>query len=212
MKMACVQKQTVPVFEWGILMKHLSSHTQIAGLPSSRSDLHHYVLLDGVKMEPVLTWIYQSINNPEWYSLYKTTRYHDVMDISPCLVKVPLDSRIAEYFENELGPQGKAIWLSSALDLDALGESLSQLLWVMTTKGQYLHFRFYDPLTLSRLIPILQTEDYASLYKGIENMVWFDLKQGVWKKYSTDCTSKSMKHFGRVQFKPEWVDALVSID
>jgi len=193
-------------------MEYLANHTQIAGLPSSRSELHHYVLLDGVKMEPVLTWVYQSINNPEWYPLYKNTRYHDVIDISPCLVKVQADSSIAEHFESELGRQGKAIWLSSTLDLDVLGESLSQLLWVMTDSGQHLHFRFYDPITLSRLIPSLHSEEYAALYNGVENIIWFDAKRDAWKKLTVPYSSKDTNHSGRVPFKTEWVDAVVSAD
>ncbi len=193
-------------------MEHLSSHNQLSELmafPHTR--LHHYLLLDGVKMEPVLQWVYRSIDNPEWYPLYKNTRYDDVIDISPCLVKIPEDSDIADKFEHELGLQGKAILLSSSFDIEVLGASLSQLLWVMTESGQYLHFRFYDPITLSRLMPSLHTEEYVALYKGIEKMIWFDAKQSTWKKRSVPYSSKDVCHPGRVPFKAEWVDALVSV-
>jgi len=193
-------------------MEHLASHTQITRLPSSRNDLHHYLLLDGVKMEPVLKWVYQFVNNPEWYPLYKNTRYHDVIDISPCLVKIPTDSDIANQFDNELGPQGKAIFLSSSLDIDALGISLSKLLWITTDNGQYLHFRFYDPLTLSRLIPSLQIEECAKLYSGIGNIVWFDVKQDTWQMLTISHSSKGTDRLGGVTFKPEWIDAIVSTD
>jgi len=194
-------------------MEHLTSHNQLSELTAfPQTGLHHYLLLDGVKMEPVLQWIYQCIDNPEWYPLYKNTRYDDVLDISPCLVKIPEDSDITDKFEYELGLQGKAILLSSSFDIEVLGGSLSQLLWVMTDSGQYLHFRFYDPITLSRLMPSLQSEETSALYKGIEHMIWFDAKQRTWKKRSAPSSRKDICHSGCVQFKAEWVDALVATD
>ena len=192
-------------------MEHLSSHSQLSELTAfSHSGLHHYLLLDGVKMEPVLQWVYQSIDNPEWYPLYKNTRYDDVIDISPCLVKIPAGSDIADKFEHELGLQGKAILLISSLDIEVLGTSLSQLLWVMTESGQYLHFRFYDPITLSRLLPALQAEEQASLYKGIENVVWYDADQCLWYMLTLPNTHKEATHLGPVRFKAEWINVIIS--
>lgn len=191
-------------------MNNLASNTKMTGLPSPRTDSYHYLLLDGVKMEPVLKWVYQFIDNPECYPLYKNTRYHDVIDISPCLVKIPTDSDVLEQFENDLGPQGKAIWISSSLDIETLGESLSQLLWITTESGQYLHFRFYDPVTLSRLIPALHTEEQASLYKGIENIVWYDTKLRMWHMLTLPNTHKEATYLGPVRFNAEWISAIVS--
>ena len=212
--MACVQKQVAPVFEGEEMkeapMNNLSSHAQMTELASPRNGLHHYLLLDGVKMEPVLKWVYQLIDNPECYPIYKNTRYHDVIDISPYLVKVPTDSDVMEQFENDLGPQGKGIWISSFLDIEALGASFSQLLWITTESGQYLHFRFYDPITLSRLMPVLQAEEQASLYKGIENIVWYETKPCLWHMLTLTNTHKDATHLGPVRFKTEWINAIVS--
>ncbi len=192
-------------------MEYLTSHRQLSELTAfSNTGLHHYLLLDGVKMEPVLQWIYQFIDNPEWYPLYKNTRYEDVIDISPCLVKIDTGSGVIEPFENDLGPQGRAIWVSSFLDVEALGASLSQLLWITTESGQYLHFRFYDPITLSRLIPALHAEEQASLYKGVENIVWYDAKPCLWNMLTLPSTHKEVTHLGAVRFKTEWISAIVS--
>ncbi len=192
-------------------MSALISHHQLTGLGLSPTDAFDYLLIDGVKMEPVLNWVYQNIENPEWYPLYKNTRYNDVIDLSPCLVRVPADSDITYQFEHELGPQGVAIWLRSYQAVDVLGAHLSRLLWITTEEGQYLHYRFYDPASLSKLTPELTSEESAKLYHGVERITWFDAAQGLWKQMSVPQKEPQSSPSAGVVFKPEWISATLKV-
>ena len=54
-------------------MSSLKSDSQLSALSLSETGGFDYLLIDGVKIEPVLKWVYQQIDNPEWYPLYKDT-------------------------------------------------------------------------------------------------------------------------------------------
>lgn len=191
-------------------MSLLKSDPQLAELGLSETDAFDYLLLDGVKMEPVLKWVYQHIDNPEWYPLYKDTRYQDVIDLSPCLVKVPIDSDIPYLFESDLGPKGSAIWLRSPYELELLGSTLSRLLWITTEDGRYLHYRFYDPTSLSRFVPALTPDESAELYPGIECITWFNAQQQTWQKLTLPETKAPLPQSSGVIFKPQWLDVILT--
>lgn len=191
-------------------MSSLKSDLQLATHVLSETDAFDYLLIDGVKMEPVLQWVYQHIDNPEWYPLYKNTRYQDVLDISPCLVKVSIESDILHLFESELGPKGAAIWLRSPYELEVLGSTLSRLLWITTEDGRYLHYRFYDPTSLSRLMPALTSDECAELYRGTESITWFNAQQQSWQKMTLPKTEAPLPQPSDLVFKPQWLDALLT--
>ncbi len=135
-----------------------------------------------------------------------------MIDLSPCLVKIPPDSDVADQFENELGPKGKAICISSFLGVEALGLHLSRLLWIMASDGRYLHYRFYDPVSLSRLMPELTADDCARLYKGVESIVWFNAKQGEWQKLTISHSDGNATEHAVCVFKREWINAITTAD
>lgn len=193
-------------------MSSLKSDPQLAALGLPETDAFEYLLIDGVKMEPVLKWVYQHIDNPEWYPLYKHTRYQDVIDISPCLVKVSIDSDIPYLFESELGPKGSAIWVRSPYEIEVLGSILGRLLWITTEGGRYLHYRFYDPTSLSRLMPVLTSDERAELYRGTESITWFNAQQQIWQKMTQSITEAPMPKSSNVVFKPQWLEAILMVN
>ncbi|WP_250656681.1 DUF4123 domain-containing protein [Alkalimarinus coralli] len=198
-------------------MSQLIQNQNLSELCLSQTDALNYLLIDGVKMEPVLKWVYQHIENPEWYPLYKNTRYQDVIDLSPCLVKVPPDSDIANQFDSKLGSEGEAIWLQSSNNIETLGPHLSRLLWITTEDGRYLHYRFYDPASLSRLAPALTPEESAKLYNGVESIIWFNAQQRIWQKLAMPHSDIPLTHSGAtltpsvgIMFKSKWMDATLA--
>jgi len=192
-------------------MSSLKSDSQLSALSLSETGGFDYLLIDGVKIEPVLKWVYQQIDNPEWYPLYKDTRYQDVIDLSPCLVKVPIGSDIPHLFESELGPKGSAIWLRSNHQVEVLGALLSRLLWITTEDGRYLHYRFYDPISLSRLIPALTPDESAQLYHGIESITWFNAQHQAWQKLILSASEALLSQSSGAVFKQQWLDAILTV-
>ncbi len=188
-------------------MDCLQTHRNRSDLKRLYAGANHYLLVDGVKMEPVQQWIYQTFDNPDWYPLYKNTRYQDVVDLSPCLVQIPSDASIDHQFQQTLGPQGCAISIRSWLETEALGARLSRLLWVYTERGQYLHYRFYDPLSLSRLVPELEPEARFNLFGEIEEIEWFNTEQQMWQLLTLPPTANDSCDAVPV-FKNEWVAAI----
>ncbi|MBA2778002.1 DUF4123 domain-containing protein [Billgrantia kenyensis] len=103
------------------------------GTPPSRMALgerKHYLLLDGIKLEPLEQWLYQHLDAPLYEPIYLHTPLAECRQISPCLVALEPGSPVWEAFLERGILEGWGWLFTTEASLEEAAEHLRWLLFV----------------------------------------------------------------------------------
>ena len=140
-----------------------------------------YLLLDGVSVPDLLPQLRR------WgratYCLYLNTRWHELSDISPCLVALegradPLLDWFAEHASLESG-----YLLFSAANVQTLLEHWRQLLSVEQAEGVAIMPRIADPAVMHQLLCLAEQGNSARWFGPVAHVCLPDGVEGVWHQH-----------------------------
>lgn len=145
------------------------------GLPpssiTSQPGLSHYLLLDGVTLQPLERWLYEHIASPHYEPLYLGTPLHECRSLSPCLVQLAPDAPLWQTFITTGAKQGWGWAFSSSASFDDI---LQYLRWLLFVEHPYKGTQilcFSQPAVMHGL---MEAEPYPerSLLMGAMQQVW----------------------------------------
>lgn len=128
--------------------------SQIEQLPQQR---FIYLLIDGAAIK-ALPLIYTQNQQPEFEVLYHSTKFQEMLDISPVIVRFDNNIELQKLY-NEW--QNHAIAFTSTADLRTTANHLRSLILCRMPNTQPAFFRFY---AANWLYPLLINMDEADLY------------------------------------------------
>lgn len=141
-----------------------------------------YLLLDGVSVSNLAQRLHRW-NNPT-YCLYQGTRWHELSDISPCLISLDgkHDSLLAYYQENAALEWGYLLF--SATDATTLCSHWRRLLTVEHPGGIEVMPRFADPAVIHPLLVLAQQAQSSRWFGPVEQMCLPDSLQATWHQHA----------------------------
>lgn len=138
-----------------------------------------FLLLDGVSLREMPRKLYQWSENPRFIQLYGDTRWHEVRELSPCLIQLEgrNDPILHNYLEN--AGQEWGYLLFSADDLLTVAEHLRSLLTVRVPPEEEMLLRLADPAVAHCLMASGKTR----LFGPIRQLCIPDALDGVWRQH-----------------------------
>lgn len=127
---------------------------------------HIWAIIDAIKRPDIA--ILLDIFETEHCCLWKGKSAENYSYYAPYLVKLNLEHPFTNWlFDNSIGnPIG--IYLCSRLSLKELSHQLRKFNQVFDEeKNSWLMFRYYDPLTVKKLLPYLPVKDYIQFMNNI---------------------------------------------
>jgi RHS repeat-associated protein len=128
-----------------------------------------FAIVDGAQGEVVLQKL--STSGVRYVSLYKGENYEKLFSVSPILVECPGSGQFLRWLTTDVWGKGFAVFLTSRVSLDELATHFRRLLTVVTTAGEKLLFRFYDPRVLSAYLPTCDAAEIAHFYGRTETFL-----------------------------------------
>lgn len=139
-----------------------------------------WILLDGAIFDAP-RFIYEHDDQPELEYLYLGTPHESAMEVSPCLVKPSLSSRIWSEQERWLK---HGVVLISDENMSTLTNHLRSLLSVKLPDGAYSYLRFYSPKQLGRLMGVFTELERDKFSGPITD--WLTIQNsGEWLRFSS---------------------------
>lgn len=144
-------------------------------------ELNAYVLLDGVRLPDLAKQLYQWPNRHD--GLYVTTRWHELLDISPYLVALtgPNDPVLGFFLRNAGLEPGYLLFTQA--DSQTLSTYLRSLLTVQYPSGDEVMMRVADPAVMHQLITASADTSSARWFGPIEQVCLPDSTQGLWHEH-----------------------------
>lgn len=141
-----------------------------------------YLLLDGVSVSNLAQRLHRW-DNP-LYCLYQGTRWHELSDISPCLISLSgeHDSLLAYYQENAALEWGYLLF--SSADATTLCSHWRRLLTVEHPGGVEVMPRIADPAVIHPLLGLAQQANGARWFGPVERVCLPDSLQATWHQHS----------------------------
>jgi hypothetical protein len=140
-----------------------------------------YLLLDGVSASN-LAYRLHRWDNPV-YCLYHGTRWHELVDISPCLVtlKGAGDSLLAYFQENAALEWGYLLF--SDADALTLCKHWRRLISAEQAEGVEVMPRIADPAVMHQLFGLAAQDNSARWFGPVANVCLPDGIEGVWRQH-----------------------------
>ncbi|WP_249976816.1 DUF4123 domain-containing protein [Vreelandella olivaria] len=132
---------------------------------------NHYLLLDGVVLQPLERWLYEQIDAPIYEPLYLGTPLQECRSVSPCLVKLARNDPLWERFITHGAQQGWGWALSSPASFDDLLQHLRWLLFVEHPHEGTQILCFSQPAVMQGLLEAELHPGRSSLMGAMEQ-VW----------------------------------------
>jgi hypothetical protein len=132
-----------------------------------------YLVLDGAGIKGIQRAVHSEDLEAESVLLYQDTDYVVYSDISPCIVKININSWIFQRYQNEKVIADYGIVYGTLFSLSELKRKLSSIVDAKLPSGDISLFRFYDPFVIDKLI---QAQEYRIIYKILCNsdfIAWF---------------------------------------
>ncbi|MBX8577906.1 DUF4123 domain-containing protein [Pseudomonas cichorii] len=138
------------------------------------------LLLDGVSVEHLPRHLYQWSDNPEFEPLYLGTRWAELGDISPCLVRVKAQNNpILMQFLNA-APKEWGYLVFSDQPWDRMVTHFRWLTSVMHPQGEEVLLRVADPAVTHALLAHANSIKDATLFGPCTQVVTADAALGCW--------------------------------
>ncbi|WP_280041698.1 DUF4123 domain-containing protein [Pseudomonas sp. Hg5Tf] len=141
-----------------------------------------YLLLDGVSMPDLLQRLHPWGNPP--YSLYLNTRWHELSDISPCLVPLTgRDDPLLAHFQEHAALEWGYLLFSDA-DVHRLCEHWRHLLSVEQAQGVEVMPRIADPAVMHQLFGIAVQDGSARWFGPVTHVCLPDGVEATWRQHA----------------------------
>ncbi|MFJ2539718.1 MULTISPECIES: DUF4123 domain-containing protein [unclassified Pseudomonas] len=169
-----------------------------------------YLLLDGVSVPNLAQQLYQWDNQA--YSLYQSTRWQELSDISPYLIalKGPSDPLLAHFLENSALEWGYLLF--STTDAHVLWGHWRNLLTVEHPSGVEVMPRIADPAVMHQLFGLAEQASSARWFGPVEYICLPDGVETLWHQHKRPepaiaepqtyrLTDKELTVLGEVEFR-----------
>ena len=162
------------------------SHFELpAGLPW---DAQASLLLDGVSVEELPRRLYEWNSEPDFEPLYAGTRWSDLSDVSPCLVRLsgPSDPALVQHLQHADKEWGYLLF--SKADKE---DQLTHLRWLSSVKhplGEEMLLRLADPAVAGALFRHAVKMGDTTLFGPFEHIALVDHTRHAWLQYSRPTT------------------------
>lgn len=135
-----------------------------------------YLLLDGVSLPDLQHKLYQWSENPEFEPLYLGTEWHELSDLSPCLVRLSglQDPVLQHFIESAQHEWGYLIFADAGFD--EILRHLRWLIYVQPPQGDAMLLRLADPAVAHQLL----ATGSSHLFGPIEQICAADCIEGCW--------------------------------
>lgn len=141
-----------------------------------------YLLLDGVSVPELQQRLHQW-SNP-LYCLYRQTRWHELSEISPCLVALNgRDDPLLAYFQQHAALEWGYVLFSDA-EAFTLCQHWRHLLSVEQAEGVEVMPRIADPAVMQPLFALAEQAHSARWFGPVSHVCLPDGVQGHWWRYS----------------------------
>lgn len=158
-----------------------SKNSPLATLPGDLPwTTEAYLLLDGVSVEGLSRKLYEWSENPIFEPLYLGTEWHELLDLSPCLVVLSgqHDPIMQVFIDNAAREWGYLIF-SAESQLNII-EHLRWLICVQPRNGDPVMLRLADPAVMNALLTHAETRPSTHLFGPIEQLCTADALGLTW--------------------------------
>lgn len=138
---------------------------------TSLGDGRHYLLLDGIALEPLERWLYEHLDAPLHEPLYLHTPLAECRNISPCLVALEGDSPLWDSFLKRGAAEGWGWLMASDFSLLEVAEHLRWLLFVEHPEQGEKILRVASPRVMQCLLEA-EPEPSQSPLLGVIEALW----------------------------------------
>lgn len=128
-----------------------------------------YLLLDGAHIDNILKRIYDLEPAPEFHLIYQQTRYAELADVGPVLVRAEQGSALLREFQF-LWEAAAGVALDTSMPESTLVSHLRSLIHLRTNADVILLFRYYDPRILKAWLPNMNEAERARVLGPISNI------------------------------------------
>ncbi|MHB9801343.1 DUF4123 domain-containing protein [Pseudomonas sp. MT3] len=138
------------------------------------------LLLDGVTVESLLPKLYEWSSSPTVWPLYMHTRWKDLIDLSPCLIRLrgPDDPILLRFLNN--APQEWGYLIFSDLDWPSLTARMSWLASVRHPTGEEALLRLADPAVAHALAGVAERNRDPDWFGPCSTLVIPDERSDCW--------------------------------
>ncbi|RLK46546.1 uncharacterized protein DUF4123 [Alkalispirillum mobile] len=131
----------------------------------------HYLLLDGIALEPLERWLYQQLDTPRHEPLYLHTPLAECRNLSPCLVALEADTPLWKPFMEQGAAVGWGWLMASEASLPEVAEHLRWLLFVEHPGQGEKILRVASPRVMQCLLEA-EPEPSQSPLLGVIEALW----------------------------------------
>lgn len=131
-----------------------------------------FLILDGAVIENVQRIIHEEDRQAESVLLYYDTEYEQYCSISPCIVRVNVDSNILDRFRNEKKFADAGVLYGFMGDMNSFKKMLVPLIEAKFSNSQIKLFRFYDPHVLQILAQSREFVLLNSILGNADHLAW----------------------------------------
>ncbi|MDG9925815.1 MULTISPECIES: DUF4123 domain-containing protein [unclassified Pseudomonas] len=176
-----------------------------AGLPW---DSQASLLLDGISVEELPRRLYEWSHEPDFEPLYAGTRWSDLSDVSPCLVRLtgPGDPTLAQHLRHADEEWGYLLF--SKADRE---NQLTHLRWLSCVRhplGEEMLLRLADPAVAGALLEHAMQIGDATLFGPFEQIALVDRTKHVWCQYSRPATATRISRERPYQLSEDQLELL----
>ncbi|WP_275289445.1 DUF4123 domain-containing protein [Halomonas elongata] len=155
-------------------------------VPGDRKGERLFVLLDGVAMEPLERWLYETHPSPVYEPLYLDTPLAECRALSPCLIELEAGSPVLARFIEEQATREAGWLMTSGESLEVVADHLRGLLIVEHPWQGEQTLRVASPEVMRCLLEAEPAPTASSLLGPIErlwlpelheqDLIWYHLE------------------------------------
>jgi len=185
------------------------------GVPPSAAALgdgKHYLLLDGMALEPLERWLYEHLDAPVHEPLYLHTPLEACRKLSPCLVAPEPGSPVWERFLEQGAVEGWGWLMASDASLEELAEHLRWLLFVEHPLEGEKILRLASAQVMQCLLEA-EPEPSQSPLLGVIDAVWLPIAEddGITWRHLTNTQGERKRYETRFNLQTAHLDSLSRI-
>ncbi|MDH1263803.1 DUF4123 domain-containing protein [Pseudomonas sp. GD03944] len=161
-----------------------SKHSPLSVLPNDLPwNTDAYLLLDGVSVEGLSRKLYEWSENPQFEMLYLETRWAELADVSPCLIRLsgPHDPALTQFLEHAEDEWGYLIFST-----ESQANIIKHLRWLVCVQpehGDPVMLRLADPAVMNALLAQTETRRGTYLLGPVEQCCIADALSITWHQH-----------------------------
>ncbi|ABI55400.1 DUF4123 domain-containing protein [Alkalilimnicola ehrlichii MLHE-1] len=175
-------------------------------------DGKHYLLLDGIALEPLERWLYEHLDTPVYEPLYLHTPLEACRKLSPCLVALEPGSLVWERFLEQGAVESWGWLMASDASLEELAAHLRWLLFVEHPLEGEKILRLASAQVVHCLLEA-EPEPSQSPLLGVIGALWLPIAEddGITWRHLTNTQGEPVRHRKRFRLQPAHLESLSRI-